>query len=109
MIHSIASINCDPENVPAPLFYKCRMFCLYNDATNRLDYYENPYYKQPEGYETELVQWHKNKGVERVYALRFRPEVLEKLDEHNIKWVVLPDQESKIMAIIESIQKNINL
>ncbi len=105
MIHAIAAINCDPENVPAPLFYKCRMFCLYNDATNRIDYYENPYYKQPEGYETELVLWHKNKGVEKVYALRFRPEVIEKLDEHSIEWVVLPNQESTIMAIIESIKQ----
>ncbi len=106
MLHAIAAINCDPENVPAPLFYKCRMFCLFNDATNRIDYYENPYYKQPEGYETELVQWHKTKGVEQVYALRFRPEVIRVLEAENIRWHILPTQETTITTIIETIKLN---
>lgn len=100
MKRAVSAINCHLNNVPAPLFYKCRMFCFHNDDNNRIDFYENPYYDQPEGYEKDLVNWLKNKNIEEVYSLRFLPEVINQLNLAGIKHFALETQQIKLEELI---------
>ncbi len=96
----ISAINCSIENVPAPLFYKCRMFCVYNDENERIDYYENPYYKQPDGYEEKIVEWVVKQGVVEAYSMRFTPKVRDLLTSANIRIIELKNQDTTIEKLI---------
>lgn len=101
MKRAISAINCQVDEIPAPLFYKCRMFCIHNSDLGRAEYYENPYYEQPDGYERNLVDWLKSKGVKEVYSIKFRPAMEKQLKAASIKIHVLPTQNISVMEIID--------
>ena len=66
MRRAISALNCQIDEIIAPLFYKCRMFCIHDSETNRANYYENPYYKMEPGDEIDLVAWLKKYNIEEV-------------------------------------------
>ncbi len=104
MKRAISALNCQIEEIPAPLFYKCRMFCIHDSELNRANYYENPHYEQPKGYEKELVDWLRGLGVQEVYSLKFRTEMQKQLELADIKIHVLETQNISVEEIIDSFE-----
>ena len=104
MKRAISALNCQIDEIIAPLFYKCRMFCIHDSELGRANYYENPYFKKSEGYEEDLVDWIVTHDVEEAYSMRFRPEVRALLEAANIKVVELPDQDRSVEEVIESFE-----
>lgn len=99
---AISAKNCQVDNTIAPLFYKCKMFCVFDTDLNRANFYENPYYKQEPGYEKELTKWLQTKGVTKAYSFRFRDEMHAKLIEAGITVSLIPDQETVMIDVIDT-------
>jgi predicted Fe-Mo cluster-binding NifX family protein len=107
MKRAISALNCQIDKNVAPLFYKCRMFCIHDSEKNRADYYENPYYKMEPGYEVELVGWLKNLGVNEAYSVKFRDEMQKQLLSVGISFFTLQNQESSVLEVIESFESSL--
>jgi len=104
MKRAISALNCQLDEKIAPLFYKCRMFCIHDSNLERVDYFENPFYKANDGYEKELVAWLVKQGVQEAYSVKFRDKVKSLLSQATIRVIEFPNQERTIEEVIETFE-----
>jgi predicted Fe-Mo cluster-binding NifX family protein len=103
---AISAINCQMDKPLAPLFYKCRMFCIFDTESNRADFFENPWYEKALDSVEEMVCWLNGKNVKETLSVKYRDEMENCLLHNGIvpKYQEKPD--TTMEEVIEGLLKN---
>lgn len=82
-------------------FGRAAFFCLHNDVNDTIEFIKNPYLHLHENAGMKVTEMLKKKNVQKVISGDFGPKAQEKLEQHAIQMVILPDDSRNIENIIE--------
>jgi len=84
-------------------FGRAQWFCLLDDETERLTFYENDQANAPGGAGTKAAEKMIELGVEKVISGDFGPKAKDLLQKFKIQMVILQDEGNTISEIVKKI------
>ncbi|NOU58543.1 NifB/NifX family molybdenum-iron cluster-binding protein [Marinifilum caeruleilacunae] len=83
-------------------FGRAAWFCLYDDTTDLMDFFENKHIDAPSGAGAKVVEELIEMGVNKVISGDFGPKAKDLLEKFNIQMVILKDDHKSIKEIVEN-------
>ncbi|WP_321308051.1 NifB/NifX family molybdenum-iron cluster-binding protein [Marinifilum fragile] len=83
-------------------FGRAAWFCIYDDATDSMEFFENKHVDAPSGAGGKVVEEVVELGVSRVISGDFGPKAKDLLEKFDIQMVILNDDRKTIKEIVEN-------
>jgi len=86
-------------------FGRAAWFCLLDEESGEISFYENPYKHENQGAGGKVVEHAMELGVSKVISGDFGPKARDLLDRFNVQMVILTDHKQGIKDIVKTLTK----
>ena len=101
----ISSTGDNPKAVFDLRFGRAAWFCLYDEESKKVSFFENEFKDAAQGAGSKVVEMLVGMGVTRAISGDFGPKAKDLLERFKVQMVILPDENKTVQDIINQLKQ----